>query len=119
MFGYIWGILKNKNCHLYRINGVEDHVHLLTEVHPSISLASLVKDMKVASSAWIKSERQFPGFDGWQTGYGAFTHSIADRERLADYIRRQEEHHAKASFKEELRRLLDEARIKYDEAHLE
>ena len=27
LFRYIWGIIRNKNSHLYRINGVEDHVH--------------------------------------------------------------------------------------------
>ncbi|MCB0741409.1 MAG: transposase, partial [Chitinophagaceae bacterium] len=28
LFQYIAGILKNKNCFLYRINGVEDHLHI-------------------------------------------------------------------------------------------
>ncbi|MBW6482384.1 MAG: transposase [Vicingaceae bacterium] len=46
LFKYIWGVLKNKKCHLYRINGVEDHLHIVTQV----SLSSLVKDIKVSSS---------------------------------------------------------------------
>ena len=44
LFKYIWGILRNKNCHLYRINGVADHVHIVTHIHPLIALSSLVKD---------------------------------------------------------------------------
>ncbi len=36
LFKYIWGILKNKKCHLYRINGVEDHLHIVTHIHPSV-----------------------------------------------------------------------------------
>ena len=35
LFRYIWGILKNHNCHLYRINGVEDHLNILTSLHPT------------------------------------------------------------------------------------
>ena len=46
LFRYIWGILKNRQSHLYRINGTEDHVHILTSLHPTVSLADLVKDVK-------------------------------------------------------------------------
>ena len=73
LFKYIWGILKNKKCHLYRINGVEDHIHILTHLHPSIVLPDLVKDIKLASSAFIKESNIFSEFKGWQQGYGGFT----------------------------------------------
>jgi REP element-mobilizing transposase RayT len=62
LYKYIWGILKKKNCHLYRINGVEDHIHIFTHLHPSIALADLIKDIKLASSDMIKNEKIFPGF---------------------------------------------------------
>ena len=62
LFKYIWGVLKNKNCHLYRINGVEDHLHIVTHLHPSVSLASLVKDIKVSSSIYIKENNLFISF---------------------------------------------------------
>ncbi len=51
LFRYAWGILKNKDCHLYRINGVEDHVHILTSLHPTVCLADLVKEVKVSTSS--------------------------------------------------------------------
>jgi len=73
LFHYISGIIKNKQSHLYRINGVRDHVHLATSLHPTVSLASLMKDIKVASSQWIKENRVFLNFSHWQDGYGAFT----------------------------------------------
>lgn len=50
LFKYITGLLKNKKCHLYQINGVEDHIHILTYVLPTISLSNLVMDIKVATS---------------------------------------------------------------------
>ena len=45
---YIWGIIKNKQGKLYRINGMEDHVHILSDLHPSVSLADYVKSIKVS-----------------------------------------------------------------------
>jgi putative transposase len=80
LYKYMWGIIRNKDCHLYRIGGVEDHVHILTSLHPSVSLADLVKSIKVSTSMWIKEQRVFPEFEGWQEGYSAFTHSIQEKD---------------------------------------
>lgn len=62
LFRFIWGILKNKNCVLYQINSIEDHLDIATHLHPTIALSSLVKDIKIASALWIKENRIFPGF---------------------------------------------------------
>jgi REP element-mobilizing transposase RayT len=118
LFKYIWGILKNKKCHLYQINGVEDHIHILTHLHPSIALSDLVKDIKVASSIYIKEENLFKNFEGWQNGYGAFTYSLKEKERLINYIKNQEEHHKNFSFKEEYMALLKEYEINFEEKYL-
>ena len=118
LFKYIWGVLQNKNCHLYRINGVEDHIHIITHLHPTISLSDLVKDVKLSSTDFIKNEKLFRIFDGLQDGYGAFTHSFADKDRLIEYVKNQEEHHKKLSFKEEYIRLLKEHEIDFDEKYL-
>lgn len=119
LFKYIWGILKNKKCHLYRINGVEDHLHIITHIHPSIALASLVKDIKLASSAYIKKNNLFPGFSGWQEGYAAFTYSIDAKDKLIEYVKNQEAHHKKKAFKEELIGLLLKHGVEFDEKYLE
>ena len=37
LYQYIWGIIKNKNCVLFQINGMEDHIHILSDLHPSIA----------------------------------------------------------------------------------
>ena len=42
LYKYIWGIIKNKNCTLFRINGMEDHIHIMSDLHPSISLSDYV-----------------------------------------------------------------------------
>ena len=61
---YIWGIIRNKKCVLYRINGMEDHIHILSDLHPSIALADYIKEIKVASSKWMKESGLFPNFRG-------------------------------------------------------
>lgn len=119
LFKYIWGILQNKRCHLNRINGVEDHLHIVTHLHPSVALADLVKDIKLASSDFIKDKKLFPDFGGWQDGYAAFTYSIEAKNNLIEYVKNQEVHHKTKTFKEELIELLIEHGIEFDEKYLE
>ena len=35
------------------------HVHVLSSLYPTLALAELVKDIKVASSIWIKENHVF------------------------------------------------------------
>jgi len=118
LFRYVWGIIKNKQGHLYCINCVEDHLHILCDLHPKIALADLVKTIKGASWHWIRENAIFPDFVQWQEGYGAFTHSQAEKARIMEYIKNQQEHHRRVTFQEELRNLLTEMGIEYDEKYL-
>lgn len=118
LFGYIFQLLTNKKCHLYRINGVEDHIHILTHIHPTISISALVKDIKVSTSIFLKKELIFKNFDGWQEGYGAFSEAIKSKDRLINYIKNQEKHHEKKSFFDEYKALLEEHEIVFDEKFL-
>ena len=118
LYKYSTGILQNKKCHLYQIGGVEDHIHIVTHLHPSIALADLIKDIKLASSDYIKSEVMFPKFNGWQDGYGAFTYSIGAKDNLINYVKNQEVHHRKKTFLEEYKELLIENGIEFDEKYL-
>jgi putative transposase len=119
LFKYIWGILENKKCHLYRINGVADHLHIITHLHPTVALASLVKDIKVTSSKYIKDNELFSNFAGWQGGYAAFTYSIEAKDNLIEYVKNQELHHQTKSYIIELKELLAEHNVEYDEKYLE
>ncbi len=118
IYKYIWGILKKKNCHLYRIGGTENHIHIVTHVHPTVAVAYLIKDIKLATSDYIKAEHIFPGFNGWQEGYGAFTYAISAKDNLIDYVKNQKKHHNKLTFKEEYIRLLKEHGVEFDEKYL-
>jgi len=118
LFRYIWGILKNKHCVLYQINGVENHLHIATHIHPTIALSTLVKDIKIASAIWIKEQNLFPGFVSWQSGYGGFTYSYKEKQALIKYIKNQEKHHKSITFREEYIKLLNEYNIEFDEKYL-
>lgn len=115
LYKYIFGIIKNKNCQLYQINGIEDHIHIFTDLHPSVCLSDFVKDIKVASSIWMKQSGFFPLFTGWQAGYGAFTYSVREKEMIINYIKKQKAHHKTESFRNEYLRVLAENNIVPDE----
>lgn len=117
LFAYITGILTNKNCHLYRINGMEDHIHILSDLHPTIALADLIRDIKTSTSIWIKQHRGFSKFEGWAEGYAALTYSYNEKDTIIEYIKNQQNHHKIVSYQDELRGLLLEAGIKIDERY--
>jgi len=105
LFRYMWGVIQHKQCHLYRINGVEEHLHLLVSIHPTIALSDFVKDLKLATSQWIRADRIFPRFSRWQDGYSAFTCSHDHKDTLIEYIKNQPTHHQRTTFADELREL--------------
>ena len=113
---YLGGILNNLNCNPIEINAVEDHAHLLFALSRTASLASVVSELKSGSTKWIKSKwlMEF----AWQGGYGAFSVSISKVDAVSQYIRNQEEHHKEKSFQDELRGLLREHGISFDEKYL-
>lgn len=119
LYRYVWGILKNKDCHLYRIGGTNDHVHILTSIHQTLSVSDLVRDLKSSCSAWMRDEGVGCDFAGWQEGYGAFSVTYQHRDALIEYIRNQEEHHRKESSLEEFRRLLREAGLAFDDPYVQ
>jgi len=118
LFKYIHGILLNKKCRLYRINGGSDHLHIVTHIHPEVAISSLVKDIKLASSSYIRKNHLFPGFNGWQDGYSAFTYSISAKDHLVAYVKNQEMHHQMKTSREECIDLLKEHGVEYDEKFL-
>jgi putative transposase len=84
---------------------------------PSIRHIEFVKEIKVSSSVWMKNNNLFPAFEGWAVGYGSFTCSYRDLDRLIKYIKNQQEHHKKISFEEEYRNLLLEYGIIPDDKY--
>jgi REP element-mobilizing transposase RayT len=116
-FAYTMGIIKNKNCTLYRINAVEDHVHFFFDLHPSLALADFMREIKASTSHWIKDKGIFPFFEGWADGYAALTYSWKEKDTVIKYIKNQPEHHRTETFLDEYSRLLKEYGINIDDRY--
>ena len=116
LFPYLGGILRNIDCIPIQIGGVEDHVHILYKLPRTLALSQMVEKTKTASTKWLKTQ----GLESfaWQSGYGAWSVSAGDAESVIHYIQTQKEHHRKVSFQEELRALLKEAGMEFDERYL-
>ena len=118
MTGYLIGTLQNVRCPPVITNVLEDHVHILCNLHRTVAVAQLVEDLKTSSSARIKEEhRALAGFH-WQGGYGAFSVSQSRVETVKAYIHNQEERHRTKTFQEEFRLLLERHGIEYDERYV-
>jgi len=81
-------------------------------------VADLVRDLKRASSAWIKERDPSLNDFAWQAGYGAFSVGQTECEIVRNYIHNQEEHHKARSFQQEYRAFLDKYHVPYDERYL-
>lgn len=106
LYRFIWNMLRTKDCHLYRISGIENHIHMLINLNPKIALSSLIRDIKAKSSGWLRSDPRFVGFDSWATEYFAATIAYKDRDGVIEYIKNQREHHHGRGFDDELKALL-------------
>lgn len=117
LFDYLGGCLRNADAVLLEAGGASDHVHLLAEMKPTNRVSDVLRDIKKASSDWVRSAIGEPRFY-WQEGYGAFSVNGSRCSNLIHYIRNQEEHHRGRSFEEEYRALLVEYGVEYDERYL-
>ena len=90
-----------------------DHIHLLLGFKPDCSLSSLVRDIKANSSKWINENKLVAGKFEWQAGFGAFTIGQSQVRTVVNYIRNQEAHHRKKTFKDEYNDFLKAYEIDY------
>ena len=92
---YIAGIIRNKRELLLEIGGIEDHLHIVLKIRSSVNLSEVMRTIKSNSSKWLNESKNYQGTFSWQNGYGAFTVSASQIERVRRYVRNQKEHHKK------------------------
>ena len=114
LYRFIWKQLEKKNCKLLRIGGIANHIHLLVDIHPSLSMSMLAGEIKRLSSMWIKSSTLFPEFEGWGKEYFGFSKSLKDKDTVIEYIKNQKIHHRNATFEDEIRMLVEEEGREWD-----
>ena len=118
MHKQLGGTSKTLTCPPIVVGGIEDHVHILARQSKTISLAEWIKELKRVTSIWIKDRDPSLKRFAWQAGYGAFSVSQSEVNRVVDYIRNQEEHHRRFDFKAEFRKLLERYEIEFDERYV-
>lgn len=118
LYKYTTGIIKKREQKLIAINGMADHTHVLIGLLPTVTLSDLVRDIKAGSSGFINEKKWTRGRFNWQEGFGAFSHSRAEIDRVVKYIQDQEEHHRKKTFREEYRIMLEEFAVSYDARYI-
>jgi len=115
---YLGGALRNEGGTALEVNATPDHVHILAALSQNKAVADVLRAIKANSSGWIHNTFPESSDFAWQAGYGAFSVSESQVEKVRGYIRRQKEHHRHRSFKEEFVALLDAHGIEYDERYL-
>jgi putative transposase len=115
---YMTTVLQNLDCHPVIIKSVVDHIHILTGLARTISFSDTVKDIKTATSRWIKARDPKLNDFAWQAGYAVFAVSASNIEEVRRYIANQEEHHKSRTFQDEYRAFLEKHRVPYDERYV-
>jgi putative transposase len=115
---FMRGTQHNLGCYTEIINSMEDHVHVLFRGSRTVTISSIVEDLKTSSSKWIK--RRNPRYTNfhWQNGYAIFSVSESVLPVVRNYIANQQEHHKRKSFQDEYRRLLRSNSIEFDERYV-
>jgi len=118
LYPYMEGIIRHHGGWLLALDGMPDHVHVLFRLKPDLSISELVRHLKGGSSKWVHEQAGLSPEFAWQSGYAAFSVSESKEETVRSYIRKQESHHRRATFKEELIGLLRKHRIEFDPAYV-
>ena len=111
LWAYTAAVCKNHDLLTFAAGGMEDHIHILFRLPPTMALANAVTLVKSNTSKWIREKgKRF----AWQEGYGGFDVSSSSVAAVIKYIDTQEEHHRKISFEDEFISLLKKHGIPFD-----
>ena len=118
LWPFMGGIARLNGMKAIEIGGMPDHVHILLSLPSTLSIAKALQLIKGGSSKWVHETFPEHRLFRWQVKYGAFGVSVSLSDKTIQYIKNQEEHHRKMTFKEEFLALLKKHRIAYDERYL-
>jgi putative transposase len=115
---YLGGIVRGIGGRAIEINGMSDHVHILTILPPKIAVSDALREIKAGSSKWIHESKPDLWKFAWQDGFSAFTVSKSQLDSARQYIRDQKQHHAKQDYKTEVVGLLDKHEVEFDKRYI-
>ena len=115
---YICGIFTRRNQKVLAISCMPDHVHILYSHRLSYNIPDLIKEVKVASTKFIREKRPMKVPFRWQEGYAIFSCWSDDLNRIIQYIQNQEQHHYREKFLKEYRDILIKNEIEFKEEYI-
>lgn len=115
---YVGGICRRMQCYPVIVGGYIDHLHILCQLSKKIALATLLREVKAHSSAWMKEQDEKLKKFYWQNGYGAFSVNPHQIDVVRSYIQRQHQHHKSKTFQDEFRAFLKKYQVEYDERYV-
>lgn len=118
LHAYSATVLAENDCQANQMNSLQDHVHVLCRLSKTLTIADLVKELKVSTSKWIKTKGGMLAKFQWQSGYGAFSVSPSQVAAVRRYIQNQEEHHRRVTFQDEFREFLRRHELEFDERYV-
>jgi len=118
LFGVIGSLINETECKTILVNGVEDHVHCFFGLEPKVSVSDVMKNAKAKSSKWVNESGLLKHRFEWQKGFGAFSYSRSHIDKVFKYIKNQESHHKKETFREEYIRILKSFGVGYDKKYI-
>ncbi|ABA20951.1 Transposase IS200-like protein [Trichormus variabilis ATCC 29413] len=98
LHNYIIGKSDALNCIVHGIGGMEDHIHLVVSIPPTLAIADFIKKIKGSSSYYFNhniaaSSDKF----SWQEGYGVFSLGSKQLEQAVNYVKNQKIHHSQGT----------------------
>ncbi len=96
LYGYIWGKATALECIPHAINGMSEHAHIVISIPPKLAVATLIGQLKGASSHHINNTFA-DGTFAWQAEYGVLSFSERSLSRVVDYVKNQKKHHAEST----------------------
>lgn len=98
LYGYIIGKAGSLGCIIYAIGGIEDHIHLITSIPPSLSIADFVKHIKGSSAHQFNQDSPPTSAKfSWQRGYGVFSLGGKQLDEAIAYVSNQKQHHSQGT----------------------
>lgn len=118
MFRMLSHHVEQAGCIPVRAGGWIDHVHLVCGLSRTVTIAQLVESVKTETSRWAKKSPHSISTFSWQSGYGAFSVSQSNLQKVVEYVENQVEHHRVKSFQDEFRDLCVKHEIEIDERYV-
>ncbi len=78
---------------VHTVGGIEDHVHLVVSVPPSIALSEFIGQVKGNSSHFVNHEIKSDYHFAWQGQYGVVSFGGKQLDTVVKYVKNQREHH--------------------------